>query len=113
MHIYSQIYELAASAGALEGYVYRRDVDRIDSPALSGWIANLQRACELLPADARRAIQPGLDRTVGRAIRSLELLYAPDHPDIRALRSITAGDLPSGPDDFTRVKWFEEKPDGS
>lgn len=107
MHIYSQIYELAASAGALEGYVYRKGADDIDPKALSKWIANLRTACERLPVDVRHAIQPGIDQTIGRAVRSLELFYAPDHPDARALRSITVGDLPSHPDDFQKVKWFQ------
>ena len=35
MHLYLEIYEFAASAGAFEGYVYRRPKAEIDIKALS------------------------------------------------------------------------------
>ena len=41
MHIYQKIYEFAASAGAFEGYVYRRTKAEIDIKALSNWVDNL------------------------------------------------------------------------
>jgi len=108
MHLYNQIYKFAASAGALEGYVYRRAAGDIDMDALSNWADNLRRAYELLPDDVRSRIQTSCDRTLGRAIRSLEPLLEARSGIVVKLRSMVAGDLPATADDFDKNKWFQQ-----
>ena len=72
MHDFSNIYEFAASAGSLEGYVYRRK--DLDLDSLVKWIDNLVAAYGLLPPEALDRIQPSIDQTLGRAIRSIHPL---------------------------------------
>ena len=71
MHIYQKIYEFAASAGAFEGYVYRRSKHDIDAKALSNWVDNLLKAHDHLPADVIDELQPACNQTLGRAIKSV------------------------------------------
>lgn len=102
MDLYRDIYDLAASAGALEGYVY--PVEQRDLAYLDDWIGNLVLQVRALPDEARDRIQPALDRTVGRTILSLEPRLGSEHPHIRALRSLVKGDLPDSPHDFEQEK---------
>jgi len=106
MNIHAQVDEVAASAGALEGYVYRRE--GLEGKSLAVWVGNLVSAYELLPQDIRETLQPGCDRTLGRAVRSLMPLLGEDHELVRALRAMVKGPLPKSPDDFEKVKWFQE-----
>jgi hypothetical protein len=106
MNIHAQVYEFAASAGALEGYVYHRG--EVDMKALTVWIQNLVSAYGLMPAEVLGVIQPGCDRTVGRAVRSLIPLLGEDHELVEALESMVKGPLPASPDDFEKVKWFQK-----
>jgi hypothetical protein len=57
MHIYQEIYEFAASAGAFEGYVYRRPEAEIDFKALSNWVDNLLDAYRHLAPDVLSEFQ--------------------------------------------------------
>ncbi|MBW2029650.1 MAG: hypothetical protein JRH06_01205 [Deltaproteobacteria bacterium] len=105
MHIYRKIYEFAASAGALEGYVYgKKDLD-LDS--LRNWVDNLVAGFRRLPGDVADEIQPGLDMTIGRAIRSLAAQESGEHEILEKLGSLVKGALPHSPDDFNKKKWFE------
>lgn len=106
MHIYTKIYEFAASAGALEGYVYRKE--QIDMEALPKWVDNLLAAYEDLSSEVLDEFQYSLDQTVGRAIRSLAPLLGEEHEIVRKLKSIVVGRLPECPDDFQKKKWFQE-----
>jgi len=105
MHIYLQIYEFAASAGALEGYVYQRPV--LDMAALKNWVGHIVAAYGHLPAEAVGEFQPSLNQTLGRAARSLESVLGADHTLAADLRSLIRGPLPASPDDFQKRKWFE------
>lgn len=102
MDLYRDIYEFASSAGALEGYVY--PVERRNLTYLHDWIANLVKQYHALPVEARKRIQDPLDRTVGRAVLSLEPILGLDHPHIHALRCLVKGTLPASPHDFEREK---------
>jgi len=106
MHIYAMIYEFAASAGALEGYVYARE--EVDVKALPVWVDNLVKAYRFLPDAARDEFQASCDQTVGRAIRSLLLHLGEGHEIVSKLRSMVVGPLPGSPDDFEKKKWFQE-----
>ena len=106
MHIYQKIYEFAASAGAFEGYVYRRSNAEIDTEALNGWADNLVDAYENLTAEARNECQSSIDQTLGRAIKSLGLLLDDRHALINKLQKIVKGELPASPNDFQKEKWF-------
>ena len=107
MHIYQKIYEFAASAGAFEGYIYRRSIAEIDTDALDGWIDNLIDAYENLTSEVRNECQSSIDRTLGRAIKSLGLTFEDRHVLINKLQKIVKGELPEGPDDFQKEKWFQ------
>ena len=108
MHQYRQIFEFAASAGAFEGYVYRRPIDAIDLQALSNWVNNLQQAYEHLPDDVREHVQPSCDQTLGRAIQSLEPLLGAESEVVIKLQTMVVGALPAAPDDFKKQKWFQQ-----
>lgn len=109
MHIYSMIYEFAASAGAFEGYVYRKkDIEELgDMDALSGWIDNIVGAYDHLPDEAIKLFQDSCNRTMGRAILSLTPVLSEDHNFISKLKSIIKGSMPASPDDFNKTKWFQ------
>lgn len=106
MHLYSQIYEFAASAGALEGYVYPKE--RVDLNALPVWIDNLHQAYQRMPEQALKEIRPFLDMTLGRAFRSLIPILGEKHEMVMKMRSMIRGPLPESPDDFRKRKWFQE-----
>ena len=109
MHIYSKIYQFAASAGAFEGYVYKKkDFKELgDMAALSGWIDNIVAAYDHLPDEALELFQDSCDRTLGRAILSLIPILGEEHNFINKLKSIIKGSIPDSPDDFKKQKWFE------
>jgi hypothetical protein len=106
MNSYLQIYEFGASAGALEGYVYRRE--EVDPEALPVWIGNLHEAYRILPQPVLDEIQPALDMTLGRAFRSLSSLFGENHELAVKVRAMIRGALPESPDDFQRKKWFQK-----
>ena len=106
MHLYSKIYEFAASAGALEGYVYQKD--KVDMEALTNWVENLVAAYNHLPSEALDEFQSSLDQTIGRAIRSLSSALGQEHKIFQKLESIVVGSLPASADDFQKKKWFEK-----
>lgn len=108
MHIYQKIYEFAASAGAFEGYVYRRTKTEIETETLSNWVDNLFDAYENLGTEVRAECQPSIDQTLGRAIKSLGALFDDRNPLINKLQKIVKGKLPESPDDFHKQKWFQE-----
>ena len=105
MHIYTKIYEFAASAGALEGYVYRKE--KLDMDALPKWVDNLVAAYQHLPSEVRDEFQPSLDRNIGRAIRSLVSMLDEGNEIVRMLKSVVVGPMPKSADDFQKKKWFE------
>ena len=107
MHIYQKIYEFAASAGAFEGYVYRRARTEIDTEALYSWADNLIDAYGNLTSEVRNECQSSIDQTLGRAIKSLGLLFDDRHALINKLQRIVKGQLPASPDDFQNEKWFQ------
>ena len=108
MHIYQQIYEFAASAGAFEGYVYRKTKSDIDMDALLNWVNNLVEAHRQLPADIRGECQSSCDQTLGRAIRSLISALGEEHQIIARLQEMVKGELPDSADDFQKTKWFQK-----
>jgi len=108
MHIYQQLYEFAASAGAFEGYIYRRSKTEIDTDVLSSWVGNLVDAYKNLSSEVRDECQSSIDRTLGRAIKSLGSLFDDRHALIRKLQKIVKGELPASPDDFQKDKWFQK-----
>ena len=108
MHTYKKIYEFAASAGAFEGYVYQRSKAEIDTEALYSWVDNLIGAYENLTSEARDECQSSIDQTLGRAIKSLGLLFDDRNALINKLQKIVKGELPGSPDDFQKEKWFQK-----
>ena len=106
MHIYAQIYEFAASAGALEGYVYHKEA--VDMTALPNWVNNLASAYQRMPSEALGEFQASIDFTLGRAIRSLVPILGEGHEIIGKLKSMVSDKVPESADDFQKKKWFEE-----
>lgn len=103
--VYRDIYEFAASAGALEGYVYQKET--MDPGGLDNWIRNLQQQYQALPTTVRQSFQDSLDRTVGRAVQSLIALFGEDHAHVAALKTLIQGKMPGAANDFEKEK--EEK----
>jgi hypothetical protein len=102
MDLFRQMYEFAASAGALEGYVYRRK--DMDMGALPTWVNNLKTAYGHLPREALDAVQPSIDQTLGRALKSLVLALGGEDDLVTMLKSMIKGSLPGSPDDFRKEK---------
>jgi hypothetical protein len=107
MHLYTQLYEFAASAGALEGFVYRRP--DVEAGAIEKWVENLGKAYKLLPEEVLKEIQPALDGTLGRAVKSVGKVLGEKHVLVRNLKSMVKGAMPSSPDDFQKKKWFQKQ----
>lgn len=99
---YREIYAFASSAGALEGYVY--PVENRDRTYLDNWIHNLVNQYSAMPESVRASIQGLVDRTVGRAVQSLEAELGGSHRHVRALRSMLQGEIPASPHDFEQEK---------
>lgn len=102
MGIYQQLYDFAAKAGALEGYVYPKE--RVDFDYLPRWVDHLMEQYRGLPPEVRDEFQGLCDRTLGRAVQSLLPSLGEDHEVIRKLKSMISGKLPSSPNDFTHGK---------
>jgi hypothetical protein len=106
MGLYVEVYEFAASAGALEGYVYHKKEAELRD--LSVWIGNLHQGYQLLPEPVLHEIQPFIDMTLGRAFRSLVPLLGENHEMLLKVRSMIKGALPESADDFRKKKWFQD-----
>ena len=106
VHPYRNISEFVASAGALEGFVYHKT--DLDPEALTTWVENLVTAYHLLPGEAMKEIQPTIDQTLGRAIRSLTPLLGQDHVIVEKVKSMVKGEMPTSSDNFSKKKWFQE-----
>ena len=107
MHLFMQLYDFAASAGALEGFVYRRP--DVEAGTIDRWVENLGKAYQLLPAEVLKEIQPSVDGTLGRAVKSVSAVLGEKHVLVGKLKAMVKGPLPSSPDDFQKRKWFEKK----
>ncbi len=99
MGIYQEVYDFAAKAGALEGYVYPKE--KVDLNYLPRWVDNLVNHYHSLPSEVREEFQGLCNGTIGRAIQSLLPYLGEDHEVIKKLKSVISGKLPSSPDDFT------------
>lgn len=102
--MYKQIYEFAASAGALEGYVYQKPA--ISEGAIAQWCKNLVTAYNLIPADVRKEFQTSCNGTIGRAIHSLLPHLGAEHELIGKLQAMIVGTMPVSADDFQKDKGF-------
>jgi hypothetical protein len=98
MGIYKKIYNFAAKAGSLEGYVYPRE--RVDVSYLPRWCDNLVEQYWGLPPEAREEFQSLCDQTLGRTIQSLLPILGGGHEVIKKLKGLVTGKLPSSRDDF-------------
>jgi hypothetical protein len=107
MNRFFQLYEFAASVGALEGFVYRRSDWQAET--ISKWVENLGEAYPLLPDEVLREIQPSLDGTLGRAVKSVGSVLGEEHVLVQKLKSMVKGPMPSSPDDFQKKKWFQKQ----
>ncbi len=111
MHIYTKIYQFAASLGALEGFVYQKSrAEDLGLSALTVWIDNICLAYEHLPAEALSEFHYFIDRTVGRALHSLIAVLGEEHELVIKLGSLIrdAENMPESADDFNKRKWFQE-----
>jgi hypothetical protein len=98
MGMYRSVYDFAAKAGALEGYVYPKE--KMDPKYLPVWVDHIVEGYQGLSPEARAEFQDLCDLTIGRAIAALVPIIGADHEVIRKLKGLTAGTLPSSPDDF-------------
>jgi len=93
------VYDFAAKAGSLEGYVYPKE---IDVSYLPNWVDHLVQGYRALPEEVRRELQDLCNETMGRAIQSLLPVLGEDHEVIKELKSMVTEGLPLSPDDFRR-----------
>jgi hypothetical protein len=105
MDLFKEVYEFAASAGALEGYVFPRK--KLESGDLDDWVRNLVKQYEQLPVETRQHFQSSLDRTMGRAVHSLTSVLGAQHAHVQTLKSLIKGSIPESFQDFWKEK--EEK----
>lgn len=98
MGIYQEVYDFAAKAGALEGYVYPKE--KVDLSYLPRWVDNLVTQYHHLPSEVEEEFQSLCNGTIGRAIQSLLPSLGEDHEVIKKLKSIVTGKLPLSPNDF-------------
>ena len=106
MHIYTKIYEFAASAGAFEGYVYGKE--KINPDELTNWADNIVAGYQHLPPDVLKEFQTSLDRTIGRAVGSLISALGAEHPLVLKLKPVIVDPSARSADDFVFKKWFKE-----
>jgi len=99
MGTYRDVYDFAAKAGALEGYVYPKEMKTSYLPV---WVDHVVQGYRMLPEEARSEFQDLANGTIGRAIQSLLPVLGEGHEVIKKLRSVVTDALPSSPDDFTR-----------
>ncbi|MEW6668947.1 MAG: hypothetical protein AB1512_27370 [Thermodesulfobacteriota bacterium] len=100
MELARELYDFGAHAGSLEGYVYAWI--NVDPGYLPRWTENLLKEYRSLPESVLAEIQPGLDGTLGRAVRTIEPHLGETHAVIGNLKGMIKGKLPASPDDFTR-----------
>lgn len=96
-----EIYSFGSHAGSFEGYVY--GYTKVDLNYLPGWVANLLKEYLSLPDDVRGDIQPDLNGTLGRAVRTLAPYLGMDHEVLATLQQMIQGKLPESSNDFTRT----------
>ena len=97
MSINRKVYDFAAKAGALEGYVYPQ---AMEPSYLAVWVDHIVSGYNDLPEDVLKEFQDLCDGTLGRAIQALIPVIGEDHEVIKKLKGCTRGALPSSPDDF-------------
>jgi hypothetical protein len=102
MGIYKEVYDFAAKAGALEGYVYPKE--KPDLNYLPQWVDNLVNQYLALPSEVREEFQGSCNGTLGRAIQSLLPFLGEDDEVIEKLKGIISGELPLSSNDFTYKK---------
>ena len=100
--MHKEIYEFAASAGALEGYVYPRG--ELNGDTLDNWVRNIVKQYHDLPENVRESFQSSLDRTLGRAVQAMTPVLGADHAHIQSLAGLIAGEMPNSPHDFEKEK---------
>ncbi len=98
MGIYKEVYDFAAKAGALEGYVYPKE--KVDLSYLPKWVDNLVNLYRSLPSKVKEEFQGSCNGTIGRTIQSLLPSLGEDHEVIKKLKTMISGKMPSSPDDF-------------
>jgi hypothetical protein len=99
---YREVFEFAASAGALEGYLFKKsDLAAVE---LGDWIDNLVKQYRGFPSQIRKHFQSSLNRTIGRAVHSLVKLVGPDHHHVLSLKSMIIGEMPASSHDFGEEK---------
>lgn len=106
MHLYTKLFEFAATAGAFEGYVYGKK--NINPDELSDWVRNIVGAYQHLPPDTTEKIQTSLNNTLGRAIASLTTSLGGNHELVKKLKGILTEPSAKSADDFQFKKWFQE-----
>jgi hypothetical protein len=99
MGIYKEVYNFAAKAGALEGYVFPKE--KVDLNYLPKWVDNLVNQYQALPSEVRKEFQGLCNATLGRTIQSLLPFLGEDNEVIKKLKSIVSGKLPLSSNDFT------------
>jgi len=99
MTTYREVYDFAAKAGALEGYVYQKE--KIDVNYLPRWVDNLVDQYHHFPSEVKEDFQTLCNGTLGRTVQSLLPHLGEEHEVVKKLKSMISGKLPLSPNDFT------------
>ena len=102
MTTYREVYDFAAKAGALEGYVYQKE--KIDVNYLPRWVDNLVDQYHRFPSEVKEDFQTLCNGTLGRTVQSLLPHLGENHDVVKKLKSVISGKLPLSPNDFTHGK---------
>jgi hypothetical protein len=92
MGIYKDVYDFAAKAGSLEGYVYPEG--KVDLSYLPNWTDNLVNLYRSLPSEVKEDFQRSCNITIGRAIQCLIPTLGEDHEAIKKLKTMISGPTP-------------------
>ena len=106
MHLYTKIYEFAATVGAYDGYVYGKK--KLSAGELSNWVQNIVSAYQHLPPEVKEKFQAPLDGTLGRAAGSLASALGESNELVTTLKTIMSDPSVKSPDDFQFKKWFQK-----
>jgi HAD superfamily hydrolase (TIGR01549 family) len=92
MGLSRDLFNFAAKAGCLEGYLHdRKDPDISTMP---NWVGNLERMYRALPPEVRQDLACDLRKVLQKAMASYETYPNKDHTVLERLRDMVAG-LPS------------------
>ena len=63
----------------------------MEAGTIEKWVENLEKAYQLLPEEVLKEIQPSLDGTLGRAVKSVSRVLGEEHVLVQKLKAMVKG----------------------